>query len=798
MLAGVALEKALSSFDKIYHYKIPSDITVSAGMRVTVPFGKGNTEKTALVLEILSEREYSGELSKLKSITSKIDDQPILDEEGIFLVEALKEMTFCSYFDAFRSIVPPGIGMKRLEGVMLSADIPSEGLELSERAEELYKKLKSKKTMLEKEKILDQQALEELIAKGVAELTQQLKRKIGDKRAVMARLIDTEQDYKLTPKQQDVVEFLMGVERASVKEICYFCGVGQGVVENLAKKGRLELYEEIVYREIEKTELKITETKLSDHQASVLSKIEGFLEDKKKTTTLLYGVTGSGKTQVFIKLIEKTLKRGKSVIILVPEIGLTPQTVAEFTGRFGDRVALLHSALSMGERLDQWRKIKEGNADVVVGTRMAVFAPVKNVGLIVIDEEQERTYKSESTPRYSAIKVAIARAKRAGAGVLLCSATPSIESFYKATNGIYNFAELTERFSKNGLPPVVTIDMNHAEKVEGSSIISDELAFEIKRRLDKKEQTILLLNRRGYHTMVKCSGCQSVAKCPHCSVALTYHRANDSLVCHYCGFTKTAASKCDLCQKPLSSSIGIGTQRVEQEVRALYPSAKVLRMDMDTTMTKYSHQRQFESFSKGEYDIMIGTQMVAKGLNFPKVTLVGVLAADQSLYNEDFRAYERTFSLLTQVVGRCGRSELAGIAYVQTYTPDNEVISLSAKQNYKAYYSMELPFREIGLYPPYCDIFEIAFYHEDEFIVEESAVKFSEIFRRLAKDKYQNLPIRLLGPAQASIYKQADRYKLQFMLKCRDNRQTRELIRETLNLYNKDKNLALCSVDTNG
>lgn len=797
-VARVVLDKASQGYDRIYDYKLPLGLHIAAGCRVIVPFGKGNARRLAFVMEITQ----GGETEGLKEIISAVDASPVVDQEGIQIIHWLKELTFCSYFDAVRCLVPPGIGVRLSTGIAAVQPPPDPLPALSHDARLLYQKLLTKKKLSDEHSLLNQLGIigeattEELLAKGLAVRGQLITRKVGDQRAVMARLIDQTPSSKITPKQQDVLDFLGQMGSASVKEICYYCSVSLSVIDGLKKRGIIELYEEIVYRDALSGAVEdLPQVSLSEPQQRAYEQLKADAEAEAYKVTLLYGVTGSGKTQVFIRLIQETVARGRGVIVMVPEISLTPQTVAEFTGRFGERVAVLHSSLSMGERLDQWRKIKDGVCDIVVGTRLAVFAPVKNLGLMVMDEEQEHTYHSESSPRYHAREIAKLRCSLNNCLLLLCSATPSIESYYLARQGKYGLVELTARYARGGLPQVVTVDMQEAQLATGSSIISEELAEEICYNLDRGEQSILLLNRRGYNTTVKCSSCFTVTKCPHCSVPLTYHAANNRLICHYCGHIREMGVKCEFCNSAMLLHTGVGTQRVEQELGVLFPDARVLRMDMDTTMTKHAHQRLFDSFAKGEYDIMIGTQMVAKGLNFPKVTLVGVLSADQSLYTEDFRGYEKTFALLTQVVGRCGRSELPGRAYIQTYTPENQVISLAALQDYKGYYAAEIDFREIGLYPPFCELCCIAFVGEEQQKAQQDAGEFQRYFTRLASEKYSNLPLRVLGPSEFSQLKVAGKYRYKLLIKCKNTKATRSLIREALEWYNKLREHSACYVD---
>ncbi|MDL2233566.1 primosomal protein N' [Ruminococcaceae bacterium OttesenSCG-928-L11] len=521
---------------------------------------------------------------------------------------------------------------------------------------------------------------------------------------------------------------------------------------------------------------------LSGEQQAALEQLQEQLSQPKPKPALLYGVTGSGKTQVFLALIESVLRKRKSVIVLVPEISLTGQTVQAFHMRFGKRVAVLHSGLSLGERMDEWKRIRAGDADIVVGTRSAVFAPVQNLGLIVLDEEQEHTYHSEKSPRYHARDVAKFRCSQTGSLLLLSSATPSVESYYYAKQGQYSLITLEERFGDAQLPDVYMVDMREAESISTSHTFSERLLQELHYNLTHGEQSILLLNRRGYSTLIKCSACGAVEECPNCSVSMTFHTANDSLVCHYCGYAKKRPAKCTECGSEMIRFSGVGTQKIQEELEALYPDARILRVDMDTTLTKFSHERLFLAFSSKEYDIMIGTQMVAKGLNFPDVTLVGVLAADQSLYAMDFRSFERSFALLTQVVGRSGRGKHRGRALIQTFSPDHPIIEQAANQDYPAFYAQEIKSRRHHLYPPFCTLAGIGFVSVSTEEIRRWPERFLEQFRKLAGE-YPDLPIRVLGPVDADTYKVAGKYRRKLIIKCKNNRATRELFRRALEWF---------------
>ena len=511
-------------------------------------------------------------------------------------------------------------------------------------------------------------------------------------------------------------------------------------------------------------------------------------------TVLLFGVTGSGKTQVYLKLIDETLDKGRDVIVMVPEIALTPQALAIFHKRYGKRVAVFHSGLSLGERNDEYKRADRGEAKIVIGTRSAVFAPLHNLGLIIMDEEQENTYKSERTPRYNAKDVSRFRANYNKALFLMTSATPSVESYSNALLGRYTLCELTERYGDSVLPEVVTVDMKTEMKLGNKSPISSQLKSLISENLDNNKQVILLINRRGYNTFIACNECGHILTCPNCSISLTYHSFNNRLQCHYCGFSKRLDNICPECGSDSVRYSGFGTQRIEDELKNLFPNARILRMDADTTTVKFSHQKLLNSFADGEYDILIGTQMVAKGLDFDNVTLVGVVNADNSLYNESYTAGEKSFDLITQVVGRAGRRGIKGKAVVQTINPFNETIEFAAHQDYKAFYNNEIKMRKLMIYPPYCDIFSVSFSGENENTVALCAKQFFDYMVELNKAEYKDVKLFALGPTQAKISKINNNYRYKLTLKTKNTKSSRAMITEILKKMYKIKEYKTVSI----
>ena len=796
LIAEIAVEGLVYHIDAPFTYLIPEKFEVSKGCRVLVPFGNGNRKKQGFVLDIKSRSEID-ESIKLKSIVAVLDEVPLLDDEMLSLVTYLKENMFCTLFEAAKAMLPSGIGLQYVVSFMVDETVSSSVIEkLSQEEKAVYEYLKGGCKFQKKEKILsdlgftaDSVVLEKLVKKGVLVSNVDTKRKTGDLTVKNVRIALSEEDAEsklssLTPKQRSVLSLLLDIGSASVKEVCYFTGVTVAVVSALSKKGYVEIFDSEVYRKPKITaEKKITQIPpLTENQQKAFDVLEKKVDEKKAGAALLFGVTGSGKTQVFIKLIEKVVNSGKGVIVMVPEIALTPQTINVFYSYFGDTVAVFHSALSAGERIDEWKRVKNGEAKIAIGTRSAVFAPFQNLGLIVMDEEHEHTYKSEMTPRYHARDIAKFRCVKNDAFLLLSSATPSIESYKNAIDGKYTFVKLTERFGKAVLPEVKTVDIS-----DSKSIISNELYSEIEAVLEDKKQAILLMNRRGFNTFATCESCKTVVTCPNCSISLTYHNANNRLMCHYCGYSMNFTDTCPTCNNKTIKYAGFGTQRIEDDIENIFPNARVLRMDADTTLAKYSYEDKLKAFSNGEYDILLGTQMVAKGLNFPKVTLVGVISIDQQLYNDDFRSSEKAFDLLTQVVGRSGRGDYKGKAVIQTALPDNDIITLASLQDYEGFFEMENIIRKAMVYPPYCDICSLMFMSENYMKCNTSASRFLEQIKSAVGDEYSDVKLNVLGPLQPKVAKINNKYRNVITIKCKNNKRFRSMISSLLTAFMKDK-----------
>lgn len=780
LIASVAVEHAAYSYDKLYDYLVPDGMAARAGMRVVVSFGRGG-DRMGLILET---REEMNPESRLKALSALSDSEPLLDAHLLALLRWLKENTFCTWFDAIRVLLPAGLGQRLDVGYAATGAQPSRELTRREAAVLLLleRKRKPAPAAAFAEQFPDAQALLDGLEQAGAAGSQQLVlRRAQDSTVTMVGLVDGPGGFLLTPKQQAAADILEQSGDCSVKELCYYAGVTKGVVDNLVASGAARYYTEEAFRDpFAQAQRSNPEPPppLTGEQKVAADALWGKYRCGEGGTALLYGITGSGKTQVFLEVAHRVVQSGKQAIVLVPEISLTPQTIEKFHSHFGARVAVLHSALSLTERLDEWKRIKQGRVDVVVGTRSAVFAPLDRLGLIVIDEEQEHTYRSESSPRFDARDAAHLRIKLGGGLLLLASATPSVESYHRAATGEYTLVELHERYGNARLPDVTILDMRAG--VQAAEGLSETLCEEVVYNLAHGEQTILLMNRRGHSTQVKCMSCHKPAECPNCSIALKFHAANNRLMCHYCGHSEPVPRACPACGSEYMRYSGLGTQKVEEELHARFPDARVLRMDADTTMQKLSHQRCLGDFRDGRYDIMVGTQMVAKGLNFPNVTLVGVLGVDQSLYAEDFRSYEKTFALITQVVGRSGRSEKPGRAFIQTYTPENPIILAAAQQQYHSFFHDEIASRKMALYPPFCRLFCVGINGEDEKQTADSASAVMSELTRLLSAEYTDIPVRLLGLSPESVYRVAGRYRYRILVKVKQNKRTRELFARLL------------------
>ena len=730
-VAKIAVSAAPYWIDKPYEYAVPDDLLgrVQPGIRVAVPFSAGNRRSEGIVLALSNKAEYE----KLKDISEVLDTEPVLTQQQIQLALFMRERFFCTVYDAVRAILPAGLWFDR-DGRRRVSDKTVETIRLTVPARE---------------------------ALDTAEAMQ-----------------------KNAPAQARILRELAPYGEMPLRELLLFTGCARTTVKKLISTGLAESIKREVFRIPEfSAGDRLKMPVLNDEQQSAFEGLDMLASSGKAAVSLLEGVTGSGKTSVYIRLIDAVLKRGKSAILLVPEIALTPQMLYTFSSYFGDDIAVLHSSLSPGERYDEWKRLKTGRAHVAIGTRSAVFAPVDNLGILIIDEEQEDTYRSENNPRYDARDVAKYRCFKNSCLLVLGSATPDLVTRYCAESGRYSRFVLRRRYNEMKLPEVKIIDLKNELRRGNEGSISVPLRTELLENLERGEQSILFLNRRGAHKLVTCGECGFVYKCPHCSVSLTYHSVNRRLICHYCGYTRRVDEVCPDCGGILKY-IGAGTQLVEEELHSLFPGTEILRMDADVLSGSMTHEQVFERFRAENIPIMIGTQMVTKGLNFENVTLVGVLSADQSLYSGDFRAAERTFSLITQVIGRSGRGQKAGRAVIQTFTPSSEVIRQAARQDYDAFYQSEIILRKLQDSPPFSDLLSVTASGAEERAVVD-ACRF--VKNRLCFLLGQKEKTEFLGPTPLTVVRVNNRFRYRIIIKCRSDSAIRNAVSGVITECSTDK-----------
>lgn len=812
ILAKVALSAATFAIDKPYDYLLPDELRESAapGMRVLVPFGAGNRRIEGVILALGQGQRNA----KLKAVIALLDDNPVLDSESIQLALWMRERYFCTVYEAARAMLPAGLYFSLQDQYHIAKGVDKEAAYEAAGRSDYARRILDLAYACGGTAEMGQirgafgtkdpnPAIKLLTERGILTLETSASRGVGDKtEQVVSLAVPPEEALALTapkrktaPLRYAVVELLSAIGQASSKEICYFTGASAATLRSLVKSGLVVMEKREVFRRAAPEQGEpAPPVVLNGEQTAAFEGIDRLCAAGKSAAALLYGVTGSGKTQVYIRLIQETLKRGRSAMVLVPEIALTPQLLHIFTSHFGDAIAVLHSSLRAGERYDEWKRVRAGKARVVIGTRSAVFAPLQNLGLIVLDEEQEYTYKSENVPRYHARDVAKFRCARSGAVLLLGSATPSVESMYLAKTGVYHLFTLRSRYNTRALPQVRIVDMKRELRGGNGSDISQQLREELKANLERGEQSILFLNRRGNSRMAACGECGEVPSCPRCSVYLTYHSANGRLMCHYCGHSERLPDACPHCGGSFHF-IGTGTQKVQEELEALFPGTEVMRMDTDAVSAVQSHEKLLSRFEKEKVPILVGTQMVAKGLDFENVTLVGVVSADLSLYVDDYRAGERTFSLLTQVVGRAGRGEKTGRAIIQTFTPENEVITTAAAQDYDTFYQQEITMRRVRGCPPFRYLFVLTASGTEESRVLRMCVRLRRTLESwFADPAYQGLDVQLLGPAPASVAKVNNRYRYRLTISGHNSKTLRTLVAALLCAAHNDKEMRGVSV----
>ena len=788
-MVKVAVSAAPYSIDKPYSYLVPESLAAAVvpGVRVMVPFGRGNKESEGLILARVQEPKLPGS----KAIRQILDPEPVLDKAGIDLALWMRGRYFCTVFEAVKTILPAGLwyGLREIWSLAMAPEAARSaavGIPGAWQVLDLLEKQGGKADIRVLRDALGDGAEKPLKAMKKAEILTcetDAKRKIADKSHRMVELaVNTEDAYALTepkrrsaPARYEVVNFLATAGRTPAAEVSYYTGASARTLKAMEKAGLIAFSEEEELRVPSLDDVEPgPEIVLNEEQQRAFEEILGRVQAAKPSVTLLHGVTGSGKTQVYLRLVQETLALGKTAMVLVPEIVLTPQMMRKFSSYFGSRVAMLHSSLKMTERYDQWKRIRRGEVDVVLGTRSALFAPLKNLGLIIMDEEQEGSYQSENVPRYDAREVAKYLCVREKAALVFGSATPTVETAWAAEQGSYQKALLRRRYNENALPEVLIADLRQEILNGNPGLISTPLRQELEKNLAAGEQSILFLNRRGSSRMLLCGECGYVPQCPRCSTAMTYHSANGRLMCHYCGHSEPAADTCPECGGWMKH-VGVGTQKVEEELRELFPEAGILRMDADTTAG--GHEEILQTFERERVPILLGTQMVAKGLDFENVTLVGVLSADISLYVDNYRAAERTFSLLTQVVGRAGRGGKTGRAVIQTYTPGNDVIRCAARQDYDAFYESEIRMRRLRRYPPFADLFTVTVSGTEEGRVLRAAVSVRETLRQLCRrpELAAGEP-EVLGPAPAPVVKVNNRFRYRCTLVGKNDKATREML----------------------
>lgn len=816
-IARIAVSAARYDIDIPYSYLIPAALSgqIRPGVRVTVPFGRGNRLCEGLTLSVERGEKSAG----LKAVLRALDAEPVLDGAQIALAVWMRQRYFCTLYDAIHAILPVELWYQVQEFWSLTENWTESEAEIRtwNHGAELLDALQSNggRAGWETLRAVCDNArplLRDMEAAGAVRCEADAKRRAlsgsgrktsdADRMAELAlpseeALSIVERNRRRAPIRYDVANLLAASGRLSVSEIRYFTGASPRVLREMEKSGLLR------FLDMEPPPPEIPDAPpspliLNAEQQAAFDTVAALMDEGRAGVTLLHGVTGSGKTQVYLRLVEKALNMGKTAMVLVPEIILTPQLMGKFRAQFGENVALLHSGLKLSERHEQWRRVRDGAARVVLGTRSAVFAPLRDIGLIVLDEEQESSYDSQHAPRYHTRDVAKYLCARNGAALVLGSATPAVETAWEAETGRYRRAVLRRRYNEQEMPKVLISDLREELRAGNAGLIGQDLKRELSANLERGEQSILFLNRRGSSRMLLCMECGHVPECPRCSVPMTYHSANGRLMCHYCGHSERDMEECPSCGG-IMRRIGAGTQKAEEELHTLFPDAEILRMDADTATGKQG--KLLEKFEKERVPILIGTQMVARGLDFENVTLVGALLADTSLYLDHYRAAERTFSLLTQVVGRAGRGARQGRAVIQTYQPDSDLIRAAAAQDYDRFYQTEIKIRRLRRYPPFADLFTLTVSGAEEQAVLLSAVKARDALRNLFfTPQFSAMRPEILGPAPAPVLRVKGRYRYRVLLVAKNEKAVRDRLGWLAGEFLRDRASRglLLTVDCNG
>lgn len=807
LYCSVRITDIAYSADKGYAYMVPPSMrgVLRKGSLVLVPFGNGNRLRKGLVTGLSDYCEYPA----IKPVSEILEDYGLVSEETVDICLFMAERCFCTVGAALRTVLPPGI--EAASEYVYSCGMADEN-SLNPKAQVIFRALKEKPlTRRQLTELFGDDSvslLSAMVKDGTVIRTQETKESINEKNLSFVRLsADTDTAYAAakTEKQSALIDALALEGEISVSELERFFSLSRSVVNAMCKKGVCEVFERRVIRDPVSAEKRENfSSPLTEEQSEAVASVSELLSSGVPKAALLYGITGSGKTRVIIESVKKALENGKSAIVLIPEIGLTSEALGIYYAEFGPSLAVIHSMLSIGERIDTARAIASGEKKVVIGTRSAVFAPVKDLGIIVIDEEQEHTYKSENTPKFHARDIARFRCAQNNCVMLLASATPSVESFYKAKQGIYKLITLKHRYGSAGLPDIEIVDIKQDALFNGGRLIGTVLREQLLDTVKENRQAILFVGRRGYSSFVNCASCGEVISCPNCSVSLTYHafsgenRKNEKLTCHYCGYTVPMPEECPACGKKSVVRMGFGTQKLQDELEKHYPSVRGIRMDTDTTATRRSHETRFGAFRRREADLLYGTQMISKGLDFPLVSLVGVVSVDAMLYQNDFRAAERTFSLLTQLAGRAGRAGGEGKAVMQTANPQSDILKLVQTQDYEKFFEGEIAMRRAVTFPPFCDIAVFRVSGENETDVRRAATAFSVMLEKLLAEKYPCIKTVRFGPFSEGIYKINGKYRMRLTVKYKDSSAARNCFKDAVNAFTAaDRTGAKLDIDIN-